>query len=477
MIVRAAARWRWRDLVLAVMAEARLLVVEDDPAQQGLICSILRSAGYHVRSADSTGAALRLLAEEPVQLVLSDWKLKDSDGMALLRQVRSDYPGVGFVLATAYGSIQHAVEAVRAGADDYLPKPFERQALLLTVEKALRARALSEENQRLNECLGEREKLVDLVGKAPSMQKLYRRIEKIAGTEATVLISGESGTGKELVARAVHRLSRRSAGEFVAVNCAAVPEGLMEAEFFGAEKGAYTGAHAARAGRFEAANGGTLFLDEIGELPLAIQPKLLRALQEGVVTRIGSQREVRTDVRLVAATNRALEAEVAAGRFREDLYYRLNVVPIALPPLRERREDIPALVDHFVARAARLHGLDPPPVIPRAVLRRLIDAPWKGNVRELGNVVERLLLLADDAGVRVEDLPLEPTAELSAGIRLPAEGLSLAALEGSLLRQALERASGNRSRAAKLLDLPYKAFLYRLEKHGLAGSEDTEGSA
>jgi two-component system NtrC family response regulator len=261
------------------------------------------------------------------------------------------------------------------------------------------------------------------------------------------------------------------------VNCAAIPEGLIEAEFFGAEKGAYTGAHAARAGRFEAAHGGTLFLDEIGELPLAIQPKLLRALQEGVVTRIGGQREVRTDVRLVAATNRALEAEVAAGRFREDLYYRLNVVPIALPPLRERREDIPALVEHFAARAARLHGLDPPPVIPRAVLRRLIDAPWKGNVRELGNVVERLLLLADDGGVRVEDLPPEPAPELTAGVRLPAEGLSLAALESSLLRQALERASGNKSRAARLLDLPYKAFLYRLEKHGLAEGDDLAGSA
>ncbi len=454
------------------MADANLLVVEDDAAQRELIQSILRSAGYSVRACDSTESALRLLAESPVQLVLSDWKLKDSDGMQLLRRVRSEHPGVGFVLATAYGSIQHAVQAVREGADDYLPKPFERQALLLTVEKALRARALSAENQRLNERLGERERLVDLVGKAPSMQLLYRRIEKIAGTEATLLISGESGTGKELVARAVHRLSRRASGEFVAVNCAAVPEGLIESEFFGAEKGAYTGAVAARIGRFEAASGGTLFLDEIGELPLAIQPKLLRALQEGVITRVGGQRELRTDVRLVAATNRALEAEVAAGRFREDLYYRLNVVPIVLPPLRERREDIPALVEHFAARAARLHGLDPAPVIPRAVLRRLIDAPWKGNVRELGNVVERLLLLADGGGISVDDLPPESVVEPTGGIRLPAEGLSLAALESSLLHQALERAGGNRSRAAKLLDLPYKAFLYRLEKHGLGSPDD-----
>ena len=450
---------------------ARVLVVEDDPAQRSLIAGLLSGAGYAVQVAEDVDGALgHLDGGHVTHLVLSDYKLKAGDGMQLLAAVRERFPDTGFVLATAYGSIQHAVAAMRAGADDYLPKPFERQSLLLTVEKALGSRALKRENARLSAQLAERDRLVDLVGSAPSMQKLYRRIEKIAATEATVLVSGESGTGKELAARALHKLSRRAAGEFVAVNCAAIPEGLLETEFFGAEKGAYTGAHTQRIGRFEAAHGGTLFLDEVGELPLSIQPKLLRALQEGVVTRIGGHREIRTDVRLIAATNRNLAAEVAAGRFREDLYYRLNVVPIELPPLRERREDIPMLVRHCAERVARLHGLAPAEV-PKAVLKRLLDAPWKGNVRELGNVVERLLLLADDEhGMQVDDLPAEDLPAAAAPLyTLPPGGVRFAELERTVLAQALEQAAGNRRRAARLLDLPYKAFLYRLEKFGLAG--------
>jgi len=360
------------------------------------------------------------------------------------------------------------VTALRAGADDYLAKPFERQALLLAVERTLKTRVLTAENRRLNEALEERDRLVDIVGKAASMQKLYRRIEKIAGTEATVLLSGESGTGKELVARAIHQLSHRKTGPFIAANCAAIPEGLMEAEFLGAEKGAYTGAHATRQGKFEAAIGGSLFLDEIGELPLAIQPKLLRALQEGCVTRVGGNKEIQTDVRIIAATNRALTEEVAAGRFREDLFYRLNVVPIELPPLRERREDIPRLVDHFITRTARSHGIEIAP-FPKAMMRRLLDYPWPGNVRELGNVVERLVLLADDGQVSSDDLPTEMRAGNGSGndFKLPAGGIAWEVLEQSVLKQALETANGNRSQAAKLLGLTYKAFLYRLEKHQL----------
>jgi len=252
----------------------------------------------------------------------------------------------------------------------------------------------------------------------------------------------------------------------VAVNCAAIPEGLMEAEFLGAEKGAYTGAHATRQGKFEAATGGTLFLDEIGELPLSIQPKLLRALQEGKVTRVGGTKEIETDVRIIAASNRDLAEEIAAGRFREDLFYRLNVVPINLPPLRERREDIPRLVEHFVARTARIHGIESKP-FPKAMMRKLLDYSWPGNVRELGNVVERLILLADDGRVSSEDLPAEmllsPSA--AAGFKLPAGGIAWEALEQSILRQAMESANGNRTQAARLLGLSYKAFLYRLEKH------------
>ncbi|MEM6454830.1 MAG: sigma-54 dependent transcriptional regulator, partial [Acidobacteriota bacterium] len=315
------------------------------------------------------------------------------------------------------------------------------------------------------------DRLVDLVGSAPSMQRLFRRVEKLAGTDATILITGESGTGKELGARALHALSpRRAAGPFHPVNCAAIPETLIESEFFGVEKGAYTGADRARPGSFELADGGTLFLDEIGELPLAMQPKLLRALQEGRVQRVGGAKEIAVDVRIIAATNRDLAAEVRAGRFREDLFYRLDVVPLQMPPLRARREDIPRLVAHFAARASRRHGVAAPS-FPRALMRRLMDHTWPGNVRELANAVERLALLAEDGVPSADDLPpsiADPPSAEAIGFELPPGGLSWEAHERDCLRQALALAGGNRARAARLLDLPYKAFLYRLDKHGLA---------
>ena len=324
------------------MPEARVLLVEDEIDQRRIVAGILRGEGYSVAETGSVDAALAELAASPVDLVLSDWKLPGRDGTELLAEVKARFPETGFLMATAYGTIAHAVTAVRAGADDYLTKPFERAALLLAVERTLRARRLADENRRLSEEVRDRDRLVDLVGKSPSMEKLYRQVEKLAGTDATVLLTGESGTGKELAARALHALSRRRAGSFVAVNAAAIPETLVEAEFFGAEKGSYTGADRTRKGKLELAQGGTLFLDEVGELPLPMQPKLLRALQEGVVTRIGGAEEVRTDARIVAATNRDLVQEVASGRFREDLYYRLNVVSVTLPPLRERRGGPPA---------------------------------------------------------------------------------------------------------------------------------------
>lgn len=443
-----------------------LLLVEDDAAQRQLVAALLRSVGHTVLEAASQPAAEALLTEPGLSLVISDFKLAEGDGLSLLTVVRRLRPELSFVLVTAYGSIEHAVSAVRAGADDYLAKPFERQALLLAVDKALRTRALREENRRLSADLDARERMVELIGKAPAMQRLYRQIEKLAPTEATVLIQGESGTGKELVARALHKLSRRRDAAFVAVNCSAIPEGLIEAEFFGAERGAYTGANSARSGYFEQANGGTLFLDEIGELPLPLQPKLLRALQEGRIMRLGGRGEIVLDLRVVAATNRELSREIVEGRFREDLYYRLAVVSLALPPLRERREDIPLLVEHFAERAARQHRLPPQPM-PKAVLRALMDRAWPGNVRELGNAVERLLLLAEDEP-SLDDLPGDATHETAPSFELPAEGLSWDALERAFLGQALQRSSGNRSQAAKLLGLPYKAFLYRLEKFGLS---------
>jgi two-component system NtrC family response regulator len=448
------------------VVEARILVVEDEAAQRALLAEILRGAGYRIVECGSAEQALELLGEGETDLVLSDWKLPGMDGMQLLHQVRARDPRAAFVIVTAYGTIARAVEAVRVGADDYLAKPFERQALLLAVERSLRARQLVDENRRLSAALTERDRLMDLIGKAPGMQRLYRELDKVAPTDATVLVHGESGTGKELAARALHALSERRAGPFVAVNCAAIPEGLVESEFFGARKGAFTGADRTRTGRFEAAQHGTLFLDEVAELPLDLQPKLLRVLQERKVTPVGTVDEIPIDVRIIAATNRDLE--VAAGRFREDLYYRVAVVPLRMPALRERREDVPALIEHFALAAARRHGRARPR-FSSAVTRRLLDHPWPGNVRELANVIERLVLLADDGQVTPDDLPddFEPKRKGAGAMELDPAGISWDEHEREMLRQALDLARGNRTQAAKLLGMPYKAFLYRLEKHGL----------
>jgi len=452
------------------MSEWRLLLVEDEPAQRKLVAGILRGEGYRVVESGSVEEALEILEKQPVDNVHSDWKLPGKSGFDLLVEVRARYQHIAFIMVTAYGSIDRAVKAVRMGSDDFLTKPFVRESLLLSIERACKARELLDENRRLNEALTERDHLVNLVGRAPNMQKLFRRVEKIATTDATVLLIGESGTGKELTARAIHTLSRRSEKSFIAVNCAAIPEGLLESEFFGAERGAYTGADKLRIGKFEAAHGGTLFLDEIGELPLSIQPKLLRALQEGSFSRVGSALETRVDIRILAATNRDLNAEVAAGRFREDLFYRLNVVPIELPPLRQRREDIPILVNHFLESNARKHGIKVQK-LPSRVLRHLVDFHWPGNARELANVVERLILLSDNGQIDGEDLPPEILGKTMqhthASFTIPPGGMTWETHERDCLRQALQMAGGNRRRAARLLGLNYKAFLYRLEKHEL----------
>ena len=440
----------------------RLLVVEDDAQQRQLLCELLRAEDYQVQSADSVETAILALKQQPLDLVLCDWKLGQGSGLQVLQYLRQHYPQLGFVVATAYGSVSHAVEAIQAGADDYLTKPFKRQELLLAISKGLSAWRLRQQNQQLTEQLSEQQQLVELIGHAPCMQQLFQRINRISASHATVLISGESGTGKELAARALHQLSGRK-GPFIAINCGAIPEQLAEAELFGAEKGAYTGAHQSKAGKFEAANGGTLFLDEVAELPAALQAKLLRLLQEGKVMRLGSHQEISLDVRLIAASHQDLALAVQEGRFREDLFYRLNVVPLHMPALRERREDIPRLIQHFLQKSQQRYQL-PAAELSKAALRQLMDYPWPGNVRELANRIERFVLLADERELLAD---LNTAATVSSGFVLPAEGLNWQQHERDCLLQALSRSNGNRAQAAKLLQLPYKAFLYRLEKYQL----------
>ncbi|WP_372624786.1 sigma-54-dependent transcriptional regulator [Arsukibacterium sp.] len=446
------------------MMTAGILLVEDDNQQRQLLCQLLQAEQYQVFSAATVEDALVLLKQQPeIELVFSDWKLGNYTGLTILNYVRSNLPELGFVVATAYGSVSHAVEAIQAGADDYLTKPFKRQELLLAVSKGLNAKQLRSQNRQLSQQLSEQRQLVDLIGKAPCMQQLFQRINRVSNSDATVLISGESGTGKELAARALHQLSRRNKGPFIAINCGAIPEQLAEAELFGAEKGAYTGAHQAKAGKFEAAAGGTLFLDEVAELPLSLQAKLLRLLQEGKVTRLGSHQEITLDVRLIAASHQDLAQAVQEGRFREDLYYRLNVVPLHMPALRQRSEDIPQLIQHFLQLSQKRYQLALAP-LSKTTLKQLMDYPWPGNVRELANRIERFVLLGDEQELLAG---LTHSTNSPGQFVLPTEGLNWQQHERDCLLQALNRAGGNKAQAAKLLQLPYKTLLYRLEKYQL----------
>ncbi|NQD37542.1 sigma-54-dependent Fis family transcriptional regulator [Permianibacter sp. IMCC34836] len=451
----------------------RLLLLEDDDDQRVLLHGLIQDAGYQVTSAARVPDALAALATQTFDLVLSDWKVADGDGLSLLATLRRDHPDTAFILMTAYGNLSHAINTIRAGADDYLIKPFDKSQLLYTLARVSTVQQLQRENRHLREEVSQRDQLVELIGRSEAMQQVFRRVQKIAPTRATVLLYGESGTGKELAARALHQLSERSSAPFVALNCAALPESLFEAELFGAEKGAYTGADRLKIGRIEAAAGGSLFLDEIGELPLSLQAKLLRVLQEGSYQRLGNPQDQKADVRIIAATNRDLQQEVDAGRFRADLFYRLNVVPIRLPALRERREDIPLLAHHFLQQACQRHGLAPL-TISHDAMKRLCSQHWSGNVRELAHTLERLALLAERSDIALADLTSEPTTATSrsTAYQLPDDGLNWEAHERDCLLQALQRCQYNRSQAARLLGLPYKAFLYRLEKYNLIPAEE-----
>jgi two-component system, NtrC family, response regulator len=453
-----------------VTSAPSILLVDDDPSLRRVVEYQLREAGYGVRGVESAADALEALAADAYDLIVTDLIMPGLSGLDLLERVRALRPGSAVVVITAHGEVATAVRAMQLGALDFLEKPFARERLLVAVEKAIEIVRLRDENRRLRAQVGESASFSSIVGSSPALRDALADLERAAETDATVLLLGESGTGKELAARAIHARSRRKDGPFVVVNCSAIPEGLLESELFGHRKGAFTGAVEDRPGKFEAAAGGTILLDEVGELPLAVQPKLLRVLQDGVLDKVGATREVRSDARVVAATHRDLETLVREGAFREDLFYRLSVVPLRIPPLRERREDIPVLVEHLLRKQARRHDREPPQLSPGAV-DRLMRYDWPGNVRELENLLERLVVLHRSPVVEVEDLPESLRRDLprfgGARLDLPPEGIVLEEVERGLIEEALRRSGGNQSAAARFLGLTRQTLVYRMQKFGL----------
>ena len=444
-----------------------VLVVDDEKAQRDILTVILEGEGYTVETASNVSQALTAYRNHRADVVLTDLSMPERDGLALLEElVKLDSEAL-VILVTAYGTIGSAVQAMKKGAFDYLAKPVDREELLITIARAFERLHLVKENQRLQQQLLDTFRVENIIGHHPLMEEVSRTIKKVAPSQATVLITGESGTGKELVARALHAHSPRAPRPFRALNCAAVPETLIESELFGHEKGAFTGAQARQIGLFEAVDQGTLFLDEIGDLSLPLQAKLLRVLQEKEIRRIGGREDIKVDVRVVAATNRKLATAIKQATFREDLFYRLNVVSIHVPALRERATDIPELVDHFLKKYTAASGKTAKGVTNGA-LRLLMDYPWPGNVRELESVIERAVLLCEAERIDVGDLPAEVRSRVTLlaqlDFELPAEGFSLEGFERKLLETAMARSNGVIAKAAKMLGLTYKTMQYRLEK-------------
>ncbi|RKY66051.1 MAG: hypothetical protein DRQ08_04065 [Candidatus Latescibacterota bacterium] len=438
---------------------AKILVVEDEPKMAFLLEAELNDAGHRATSVTDGREAVRRVEREHFDIVITDLRMEGMDGIEVLERVKGLDPQTEVVLITAYATAQTAVEAMKKGAYDYIIKPFDIEELKLLIKKIEEKQGLLYENALLQE-KARREGLL-VGGRSPAMRKVLELIDKVAPTDATVLVLGESGTGKELVARRIHHLSPRRDKPLVAVHCATFPENLLESELFGYERGAFTGANRRKVGHFEYADGGTIFLDEVGELPASVQAKLLRFLQERQFTRLGGVEPVRVDVRVIAATNRDLEREVREGRFREDLFYRLNVFPIELPPLRERREDIPLLVEHFLRQRNR-----PPDVVSPEAMEALLAYDWPGNVRELENVIERALILAGEGRITPDLLPFgRPKA--GAKVELPDEGVNLEEVERELITQALEKAGWNKAKAAKLLGITRRRLYSRMEALGI----------
>ena len=451
---------------------ARVLVVDDERSMQEFLEIFLRSEGYEVATASDVQSAQIHLENDDFDVVITDIKMPGSSGIDLLHTTHEISPETVVIMITAYASTETAIAAMREGAYDYVTKPFKVDELRIVLEKALEKKLLASENKRLRSELRTRVRDRSIVGNSSSMQQVFDLVAQVAGTKANVLITGESGTGKEMVARAIHAGGDRCDNPFVALNCAAIPETLLESELFGHVKGAFTGAVQNKAGLFELADGGTLFLDEVGELTPAIQVKLLRAIQEKTFRRVGGTTDGHVDARIVAATNRRLEDELSAGRFREDLYYRINVIEIPLPPLRERVEDIPLLVAHFIEKYAR--ELDRPVEgLSEEAMGLLLEYLFPGNVRELENLVERAVALSRSPVIGMEELPpalLNPTT-LSKSTHIPSEGIDLEEVvngfERTLLREALRASGGVKKRAAQLVGVSFRSFRYRLEKLGI----------
>lgn len=445
--------------------KAKIIVIDDDNSLRRVLEYNLQEEGYDVQAASSGEEGLYLFGKSQPDLVITDMKMSGMDGLMVLKSVKERSPETLVIMVTAFGTIDVAVEAMKAGAYDYITKPFNRDALKLTVKKALQFSGLTEENKRLKSELSDKADFRTIVGSSKEMEKVFDVIRKVADTEAAVLITGESGTGKELVARSIHANSSRRDAPFVAINCAAIPRDLLESELFGHVKGAFTGAIKDKTGKFQVADGGTLFLDEVGELPVELQPKLLRALQEKEIEPVGGTKAQKLDVRVVSATNLNIDKAMADGTFREDLYYRLSVIPVHLPPLRERRKDIPLLIRYFCGK----HGNDKI-IFDKDVLEALTMYSWPGNVRELENSIERLLIMRNGDSISRDDLPEKFRGNGSAGsaiVKLPDEGYSLEQLEREIVIEALERNAWNQTAAARFLKIPRHILIYRLEKYGI----------
>ncbi len=446
--------------------ERRILVVDDEETQRDLLQTVLSGEGYRVETASSGEEALAIASERSFHLAIMDLRMGGMGGLEALRRLRKMSPGTAVLMLTAYASVDSAVEAMRAGALNYLSKPMDIEELKILVEKTLSVNDLVEENESLRAQVGGEIASRSIIGKSPRLLEVLETVRMAAPSDATILILGESGTGKELVADAIHALSRRAAGPLIKVNCAALPETLLESELFGHEKGAFTGAVARREGRFALADGGTLFLDEIAEMSPALQAKVLRVIQDRSFERVGGRETLRVDVRLLVATNRDLEEEVRAGRFREDLYYRLNVIPVVLPSLRDRPEDIPLLAQHFLRRFAERNGKSLRGFTPRA-LEALTRYGWRGNIRELENLMERVAIMARGESVDWDDLPSNIRGEApSAGSGVVA-GRSLRDLEKEAILRTLELTGGNRSEASRLLGIGRRTLQYKLKDYGI----------